>query len=176
MTIGTPPQMFSVQLDTGSSDIWIPAITSDVCSQGQGACPGGAFDPTSSSTFTGNVANSQFSISYEDGSGVAGDYFNDTLTIGQTSLKNMTMGLATTASRSLGIMGIGYNADESIAANNPDQIYQNVISQLKDQGVISTLAYSLWLNDLSKRPFPTFPLPSLTAPRFRHRLHSLRRY
>ena len=79
-----------------------------------------------------------------------GDYFNDTLAIGNTVIKQMTMGLALEASRPLGIMGIGYDADESIAEQSPDAIYPNVISQLKNQGYINTLAYSLWLNDLGE--------------------------
>ncbi len=73
---------------------------------------------------------------------------NDTLTIGKTSIQNMTMGLAFQASRPLGIMGIGYVADESIASTDPNLEYPNIIAQLKDHGYINTLAYSLWLNDL----------------------------
>ena len=72
----------------------------------------------------------------------------------------MTMGLATQATTGLGIMGIGYDADESIASFNPNNIYPNIIAQLKNQSVVSTLAYSLWLNDLSTRPF----LVGLSAP------------
>ena len=50
-------------------------------------------------------------------------------------------------------MGIGYQAGESIsqniAAGQGGQLYPNVINVLKDQGHISQLAYSLWLNDLN---------------------------
>ena len=150
MTIGTPPQMFQVQLDTGSADIWVPAINSDFCSQGQGACPAGAFDPTQSSTFQ-DISKGTFSISYEDNSGVTGDYVNDVVGIGNAKLKNITMGLALQASRGEGIMGIGYAADESIASSsNSSNTYPNIVDQLVNEGVISTLAYSLWLNDLSE--------------------------
>ena len=151
MTVGTPPQSFGVQLDTGSSDIWIPSVRSDVCQQSPDACQGlGAFDDTQSSTFVQIGEDDAFQIQYQDNSGVIGDYFNDTLTFGKTTLKNMTMGLALQATREFGIMGIGYNADESISAVDPEQVYDNIISQLVDQGYINTLAYSLWLNDLSK--------------------------
>ena len=32
--VGTPPQTVTLQLDTGSSDTWIPAINSSVCNNG----------------------------------------------------------------------------------------------------------------------------------------------
>ena len=153
MTIGTPPQMFQVQLDTGSADIWVPAINSNICSQGQGACPEGAFDKSRSSTFN-TVGTNAFSISYQDNSGVTGDLVNDVVGIGNVNLKNITMGLAFQASRPEGIMGIGYAADESIASTNPGSVYANIVDQLKNEGVISTLAYSLWLNDLSEHLLP----------------------
>lgn len=36
-SVGTPAQKITLQLDTGSSDIWVPASTASVCEpQGQG--------------------------------------------------------------------------------------------------------------------------------------------
>jgi hypothetical protein len=65
----------------------------------------------------------------------------------------MTMAAATELrSPAVGIMGIGYQAGESIsqniAAGEGGALYPNVINVLKDQGHINKLAYSLWLNDL----------------------------
>ena len=149
MTVGTPGQPFSVQLDTGSSDIWIPSVDSDACEQDAQACQElGQYDSSASSSYV-DIGQGQFQIQYQDNSAVTGDYINETLAIGNTVIKDMTMGLALQATRPFGIMGIGYDADESIAAQDPTSIYPNIVAQLKAQGFISTLAYSLWLNDLS---------------------------
>ena len=159
MTVGTPPQSFSVQLDTGSSDIWIPSVNSAVCRQDPDACGLGEFNSQRSSTFK-EVDQGGFEISYEDNSGVEGDYINETLTLngGKTTIQNMTMGLALKATRGFGIMGIGYDADESVA--DPREEYPNIIAQLQAQGFINTLAYSLWLNDLGMPPRSMFCQPA----------------
>ena len=148
VTIGTPPQPFSLQLDTGSSDIWVPATNAQICQQNPQGCEVfGALNPNTSTTFV-DVAPGQFQISYVDNSGVTGDYINDTFTIGKTAIKQQTMGLAAQSNRALGIMGIGFDSGESIATSG--QEYANVIAQMKLQGYINTMAYSLWLNDLGK--------------------------
>ena len=147
MTIGTPGQHFSVQLDTGSSDIWIPSVESNACQEVEEACQVlGQYDSSASSSYV-DISH-DFQIQYQDNSAVAGDYINETLAIGDTVIKDMTMGLAYQATRPFGIMGIGYNADESIASTDAGAIYPNIVSQLKAQGFIKTLSYSLWLNDL----------------------------
>ena len=175
MTIGTPGQPFSVQLDTGSSDIWVPSVDSNVCLEEQQACQLlGQYDSTASKSYVDD-GQGGFQIAYADNSQVSGDYINETLTIGNTVIKDMTMGLALQATRPFGIMGIGYDADESIASTDADNIYPNIISQLKAQGFIKTLSYSLWLNDLSMYRLDQHTANPLTPNRFLDWLNPLRR-
>ena len=85
---------------------------------------------------------------YQDNSAVQGSYINDTVNIGDTSIKGLTLGIASSTDRALGILGIGYALGESIVQNEDFEPYPNIIDQLKAQDLISTNAYSLWLNDL----------------------------
>lgn len=34
-TVGTPPQEVTLQLDTGSSDIWLPLSTAEICEESE---------------------------------------------------------------------------------------------------------------------------------------------
>ncbi|KIX07211.1 uncharacterized protein Z518_01864 [Rhinocladiella mackenziei CBS 650.93] len=147
VTVGTPGQPFSLQLDTGSSDIWFPAVNADICEQDIQNCPFGTYDFSQSSTYA-DPGLPAFQIQYVDGSQVQGAYISDVLNIGQTKLSNTTMAAALTANtRGIGIMGIGFESGEAAAVLN-GFTYPNVINVMKNEGFINTLAYSLWLDDL----------------------------
>jgi len=151
VTVGTPAQQIGVQLDTGSSDLWFPAANSNVCEAGTQYCTLGKFNYSQSSTFSQIQSYGAFQISYVDGSAIQGVYISDVLNIGGTQLTNATMALATRADRDLGIMGVGFQADESAAADSGSSsfTYPNVVNVLKNEGHIPSLSYSLWLDDLN---------------------------
>jgi hypothetical protein len=106
-------------------------------------------DSSQSSTFD-VVEKGGFNISYVDGTGSTGDYFQDTLSIGGSTLKNFEMGLATDSSISVGIMGIGYNSSEANVDTGNGTIYSNLPQAMQNAGLINANAYSLWLDDLRK--------------------------
>jgi Eukaryotic aspartyl protease len=152
-TVGTPPQEVQLDIDTGSSDVWMFGVHS--CDITTSVCAGGAFDDTQSTSVT-VIDQGGFQIQYfTAGSGVTGDYIADSFTIGKQTIKNLTMGLATQAvSVSTGIMGIGFDTNEALVASEeasgePDpQPYANLIDEMKAQGLINVRSYSLYLDDL----------------------------
>ena len=71
VSIGTPPQDFVIDFDTGSADLWIPGSTCTTnCAQKD------TYDSTKSSTSA--AQSGTFTIEYGDGSSVDGSIFTDT--------------------------------------------------------------------------------------------------
>lgn len=70
ISIGTPAQKFTIDFDTGSSDLWVPSSECDNCSGKQ------QYDASSSST--GQKQDGTFEIQYGDGSTVQGDVYTET--------------------------------------------------------------------------------------------------
>ena len=96
-------------------------------------------NPSDSSTYK-ELEDEPFSISYLDGSGANGTYFQDHLTVGGASIESLQMGLAESSTINSGLMGVGYSTN--VATRNG---YANIISVLEEQDMIAIKAYSLWL-------------------------------
>ncbi|XP_067913824.1 gastricsin-like [Heterodontus francisci] len=110
ITVGTPPQSFTVLFDTGSSNLWVPSIYCNSAPCGNHA----RFNPTHSSTFKTN--GQTFSFSY--GSGSLSGYFGyDTVNVASISISNQELGLSENEPGSNfyyapfdGILGLAYPA------------------------------------------------------------------
>ncbi|KAK5109238.1 hypothetical protein LTR62_007220 [Meristemomyces frigidus] len=148
VTIGTPAQDLRLHIDTGSSDLWVNVATSSFCEQQGGVCSAsGTYAPNSSSTY--QYLNSEFNITYVDGSGSSGDYVTDVVSFGGISLQNQQLGIGYQSTSQEGILGIGYPTNEVAVQYNGGHSYANVPEHLMQSGIINSNAYSLWLNDLN---------------------------
>lgn len=67
----------------------------------------------------------------------------DTVSIGGSTLTSQQFGVGYTSTSIEGILGVGYQINE--AANT---LYENVPAHMVTEGLISSNAFSLWLNDL----------------------------
>lgn len=149
VTIGTPPQQFRLHIDTGSSDLWVNAAQSQLCSDpetGPYCTQSGTYNANASLSY--KFVNSAFNITYVDGSGAVGDYVSDTLAISNLTITNFQFGVGYESSSPQGIMGIGYGINEVQVNNAHLQAYNNLPAAMSNTGVIGAEAYSLWLNDL----------------------------
>ncbi|KAF8636167.1 hypothetical protein AX17_003739 [Amanita inopinata Kibby_2008] len=108
ITIGTPPQRFLIDFDTGSSDLWVPssACRGAVCARKS------KYNARSSSTSRSRPG--AFSIQYGDGSTVSGPIFTDTVSVAGISARNQYFSPVTRLSSSFqndpidGILGMAF--------------------------------------------------------------------
>eukprot|EP00842_Homolaphlyctis_polyrhiza_P001697 jgi/Hompol1/2528/HPOL_006033-RA len=91
VSIGTPPQEFQVQFDTGSTVSW---VRSTACRNSEGCLPGDiSFNPTASSTY--KAGNSTQSIIYGDGTRVNCRIVHDVIAVAGVQLKSNNICIAT---------------------------------------------------------------------------------
>ncbi|KAI9847845.1 MAG: hypothetical protein M1837_001738 [Sclerophora amabilis] len=146
-SLGTPPQELRLHVDTGSSDLWTNSALSDVCQlRGDPCAESGTYNANRSTSY--RYVSSDFNISYQDGSAALGDYARDTIRMGQTNLAGLQFGIGYRSSSQQSILGIGYSANEVQVNRNGKEPYANLPQLMKDEGLIRSVAYSLWLNDL----------------------------
>ncbi|KAI7869186.1 endopeptidase [Spinellus fusiger] len=135
ITLGTPPQTFSVVFDTGSSNLWVPSIhcKSPACVQHR------QYYSEKSSTYVDS--GKKFDIRYGTGS-LRGTMCSDTLSVGGIVVENQEFaeslvepGLTFIFAKFDGIFGLGY---DTIAVNGAVPPFFNMVQQgLVDEPVFS---------------------------------------
>ncbi|CAG8714833.1 12416_t:CDS:2, partial [Dentiscutata heterogama] len=143
ISIGTPPQTFSVVFDTGSSNFWVPSTrcTSIACFLHR------RFDSNKSSTFKPNGTG--FEIHYGSGS-LEGIISNDVLQVADLKVTDLDFGesikepgIVFTFGRFDGIFGLGY---DNIAIKGVVPPFYHLVNRK----LIDAPIFSFWLNDADK--------------------------
>ncbi|KAH7322101.1 acid protease [Rhizoctonia solani] len=125
--IGTPPQPFIIDFDTGSSDLWVPSSS---CVE-ERCTSKNTYDASKSSS--SKIQNGEFRITYGDGSGVSGPVYADTVTVAGLSAEgqlfspiNQTSGMEDYGTD--GLMGLAF---KSISQINAPTFIDTLFSQNK---------------------------------------------
>ncbi|KAK7207101.1 aspartic peptidase domain-containing protein [Myxozyma melibiosi] len=141
LQVGTPSQTVYVEVDTGSSDLWINSASNAYCATNISKCAEyGTFDANKSSTLT--FGDDYINATYGDGTNAQGPYVHDIVEMGGLSLTNATFGLVE-SKKDMGILGVGYETIEG-AHKAP---YSNFPALMVEQGHIASRVYSLYIND-----------------------------
>ncbi|NXN19148.1 CATE protein, partial [Indicator maculatus] len=126
ISIGTPPQNFTVIFDTGSSNLWVPSIycVSKACAQHS------RFQPSQSSTY--QAIGTPFSIQYGTGS-LTGIIGSDQVVVEDLTVSNQQFaesvtepGKAFVDAEFDGVLGLAY---PSLAVDGVTPVFDNMMAQ-----------------------------------------------
>ncbi|XP_042737922.1 pepsin A [Lagopus leucura] len=139
ISIGTPPQDFTVIFDTGSSNLWVPSVycKSLACSNHN------VFNPYKSSTYVST--NETVYIAYGTGS-MSGILGYDTVAVSSIDVKNQIFGLSESEPGYFfyycnfdGILGLAF---PSISSSGATPVFDNMMSQ----DLVSQDLFSVYLS------------------------------
>jgi len=140
ITLGSPPQTFSVVFDTGSSNLWVPSTR---C-QSLACFLHRRYNHKKSDTFKAN--GTEFAIHYGSGS-LEGIISNDLLKVGDISIKRQDFGesvkepgLAFAFGRFDGIFGMAY---DSISVKGVVPPFYHMVNR----GLVDQPMFSFWIAD-----------------------------
>ncbi|XP_067913825.1 pepsin A-like [Heterodontus francisci] len=126
ISIGNPPQSFTVVFDTGSFTLWVPSI---YCSQ-EACLAHHRYNPSKSSTYYS--AKQYIAIHYGTGS-MTGKLGYDTVRVSDIAVSKQEFGLSLSEPGTVflhakfdGILGLGYS---SLTEPNTTTIFDNMMSQ-----------------------------------------------
>ncbi|KAG2075790.1 acid protease [Suillus decipiens] len=125
--VGTPPQTFTIDCDTGSTDFFLPGPScGDSCSGHD------IYNPNSSSSAV--PLGQTFTVEYSDGSMATGNLYNDTVLLAGFQATAQTFGVASLysygfSSENFGADGLMGMAFKSVSEFGADSVFQTLVSQ-----------------------------------------------
>ncbi|EYU19381.1 hypothetical protein ABFS82_02G085200 [Erythranthe guttata] len=140
ISIGSPPQNFTVIFDTGSSNLWVPSAK---CYFSIACYFHSRFKAAKSSTYT--KIGKPCSIQYGSGS-ISGYFSQDNVLVGDVVVEDQVF-IEATREGSLtfvlakfdGIFGLGF---QEISVGDAVPVWYNMV----DQGLVDEKVFSFWLN------------------------------
>lgn len=144
--LGSDHQKVIPMIDTGSSDLWVMEKSNPYCVDNP-ECIGMDFNSSLSTTFKNTTK--PWDVEYLDSTGAFGFLCEDTVEISGASVPNSYFAVADIANSTSGVFGIGYVDGEApdLVNSNTSYTYPNFPINLKQAGLINTIAYSLYLNN-----------------------------
>ncbi|KAJ4286631.1 hypothetical protein N0V88_007921 [Collariella sp. IMI 366227] len=132
VSIGTPEQVLNLDLDTGSSDLWVfSSETSKSQVKGQAV-----YNPNASSTAQ-KLQGYSWQISYGDGSSSSGDVYTDKVTVGGLVVSSQAVEVAKKVSSEFssdenndGLLGLGFSSINTVEPVSQKTFFDNAMAGL----------------------------------------------
>ncbi|KAK9240175.1 aspartic peptidase domain-containing protein [Lipomyces kononenkoae] len=148
--VGTPPQMQSLLVDTGSADVVIFGSASQQCRESSWGC-GGGYNPVASSTYKNMDMSFAFGFANESDT-ARGSFIRDDIRLGDYLVRGQQFALVEDSIVDFdieGVLGLGYKSMQQTEVK-----YDTIASKLCPNGLNSKPIYSLYLDSRHRQGQP----------------------